>query len=198
MAYGSTVHPLRSAVCLSAIVDKVMPVYGGELLLTKVNGLPSYTARDVGFAASLAATGEPGPAFHAYATDTIDLPAELPWEQPLNYSATFEGLKMKSTGSSVAVKCRGGCGGQGTLQGTTAYTGTSSVCRAAEHAGVIGDEGGHVMVTKGHGQDAFFGSKARLDQSEDSHRREDSYTVAVPTPEMLARTRTEPAWNQFL
>lgn len=199
VAYGSTVHPMRSAVCMAAIVDGVMPVYGGELLLTRARGLPSYVGRNVGTAGSVAMTGEQGSAFHAYATDTIDLPASLPWEMPLGCLASFASLNMKKLGSSLAVHCRGGCSGEGQLQGTAAYTASTHVCRAAQHAGVIGNEGGHVMVSRGHGQDAYFGgTRAHGDVSSDAPRADESYTVAMPLPEVLSRTRVSPAWDRFL
>lgn len=72
VAVGSTVHPLRSAVCEAAILDGILPTAGGKMLVTKTPGLPSYIGKDVGVAASLSASDEPGAAFHMYALDSID------------------------------------------------------------------------------------------------------------------------------
>lgn len=200
LALGSTIHPLRSAVCAAAIVDRTLPIYGGELLLTKLaRGLPSYTGKDVNFAVSLSATGEQGGAFQTYGLDHMELPAALPAVKPLGCSGTFSTLGILRPGISQVVRCRGGCAGHGVLEGTGAYTGASSVCRAAQHAGAIGSEGGHVVVTAGHGQDAFFGARGRDDDlSADAHEADESFTVAVPTAEFLARTKAEPTFAGFL
>merc|ERR1711957_940921 len=139
--------PMTSAVCLSAIVDRVMPIEGGEILLTKGPGLASYTGNDVGIAASISASDEQGEAFHAYATDTINLGLALPEEHSLSCSSTFHSLDMKQLGTSIGVACPGDCMSSGQIIGTTVYTPNSNVCRAARHAGIIGSDGGHAMVT---------------------------------------------------
>jgi len=189
VAYGASIHPMRSSVCLSAIVDRVMPLYGGEVMVTKVPGLPSYKGADVNFAASLAATDEKGEAFHAYATDNIDLDPTFPAERAVDCRATFASLGMTEQGSSLPAVCPGDCKGEGQLAGTSIYSPGSSVCRAARHAGVIGSEGGHVMVTLGHGQDGHFGSRQGGDTSTDGPGSEQSYTVALPSPDVLSRAR---------
>lgn len=200
LAIGSTVHPMQSSVCAAAIVDQVAPAGpGGEVWVTKVDGLPSYTSRDVGVAASLAATGDKGPAFHLYATDNVDLPEVLAKIKPLTCRETFASLGLQEPGTSIAVTCPGSCAGNGVLQGAGAYTGASSVCRAAQHAGIVGTDGGHVMVTAGHGQDQFFSSTQHGDTSREAHKAHQSFTVAMPAPEMLARTRVDNAnYARFL
>jgi len=203
VAVGATVHPLRSSVCVSAIVDGLLPEYGrlasgGQLFVTKINGLSSYTGKDVEITAALPATGVRGPAYHMYAEDTIDLPKELPWEMPAGCSTTFADVKLGRPGASASVLCHGECLGEGSLEGSGVHTAGSSVCRAAVFEGVIGSDGGSVMVTRGHGQDAFFGSKKRGDVSQDAPKSDESYTVSMPTAEVLARTKNSPEWNSFL
>jgi len=187
VAFGASIHPMRSSVCLAAIVDNVMPVYGGELLVTKVPGLESYTGKDVNYAASLGATGEKGEAFHVYASNTIDLGPTFPFEEHVDCTRSFASLGMKRVGGSQPVRCPGNCQHLGSLAGTSIYTPGSSVCRASEHAGVLGTEGGHVMVTLGHGQDEYFGSTVRGDPSIDAPKSNQSYTVARPTSDVLSR-----------
>lgn len=45
MAVGTGVHPLGSPICLGAIVDKVLPVYGGEMILTKARAARPWNVR---------------------------------------------------------------------------------------------------------------------------------------------------------
>eukprot|EP00927_Polykrikos_kofoidii_P044021 TRINITY_DN38111_c0_g1_i1.p1 TRINITY_DN38111_c0_g1~~TRINITY_DN38111_c0_g1_i1.p1 ORF type:complete len:296 (+),score=27.22 TRINITY_DN38111_c0_g1_i1:73-960(+) len=184
--FGSSIHPMTSPVCKSAIVDKVMPVYGGEVLLTRVPGLPAYTGKDAGEAISLGMSDEKGEAFHIYAIDTIDTTL-MPAVKRLRCGATFASLNLKKAGESVPVECPEGCGGQGYLAGSFIYTPGSAVCHAAHHAGIIADGGGKVIVTRGHGQDAYFGSSIGENRSVDSSGESESYTVALPTPHVLSR-----------
>merc|ERR1712224_394470 len=88
-----------------------------------------------------------------------------------------------------AVHCPGDCGEDGgDVFGTTVFTPDSSVCRAAEHAGVIGSEGGYAIVTKGHPQPYYFGSNSGLaGASADKTAAEASYTVSLPVPDVMSR-----------
>eukprot|EP00434_Breviolum_minutum_P023361 symbB.v1.2.020608.t1/scaffold1743.1/size123518/9 len=74
VAVGTGVHPLGSPICLGAIVDRVLPVYGGEMMLTKAApiqaqrvigqpaGLESYSGGEANVAVSVSATGLKGEA----------------------------------------------------------------------------------------------------------------------------------------
>jgi hypothetical protein len=48
--------------------------------------------------------------------------------------------------------------GSGAVWGTDVYTDDSDLCRAALHAGVIGDEGGPITVARGDGRAYYVGS----------------------------------------
>eukprot|EP00929_Paragymnodinium_shiwhaense_P107499 TRINITY_DN73627_c0_g1_i1.p1 TRINITY_DN73627_c0_g1~~TRINITY_DN73627_c0_g1_i1.p1 ORF type:complete len:294 (+),score=46.19 TRINITY_DN73627_c0_g1_i1:156-1037(+) len=199
VAYGASIHPMSSAVCLSAIVDKVMPVFGGELVLTRTPGLASYSAADVGEAASLGLTDDKSEAFHMYASDTIDLPRTLPPVQEANCLTNFKELGLSRPGQSVIVQCPAGCNTvSGDASGSFIYTAESPVCKSAHHAAVLGAAGGKVMVTRGHGQDAYFGSTIGSDASHDAPADEESYMVALPTPAMLMRAKKSAAAVDFL
>jgi hypothetical protein len=189
LALGTAIHPLRSSVCAAAIVDKLIPVYGGELMISKVRGLPSYTGKDISYAASLSVTDQPGDAFVMYSTDNIDQDVALPPEHKASCLDTFEKLELKKPGDFKAVHCPGDCGTEGVLGGTGVYTPMSSICRAAEHAAVVGSEGGHIVVVRGHGQDMFFGSKSgsSAGASTDSPGADASYSVHLPVPDFMSR-----------
>jgi cobalamin biosynthesis Co2+ chelatase CbiK len=61
------------------------------------------------------------------------------------------------TGTTVTVSCPAGCT-SGSIWGTDVYTDDSTVCRAAQHAGVITAQGGTFNVTILDGQSAYRGS----------------------------------------
>jgi len=193
VALGASIHPMSSSVCSAAIVDRVMPTFGGEILVSRAAGLPSYSGRDVGFAGSLPVTGDRSDAFHAYAVDNIDLPSTIPQEEKLTCRATFGMLGLTVLGSSKVVKCPADCDKEGELYGTNIFASGSSVCRAAQHARVLGKKGGRVVVTLGHGQDQYFGSYSGGDKSEDAPKTQHGYTVALPIPDIMNRVRAQGA-----
>ncbi len=55
--------------------------------------------------------------------------------------------------------CDGKCSG-GSVWGSGPYTSDSSACRAARHAGVIGESGGIFKVTKEPGRDSYDSTTA--------------------------------------
>lgn len=192
VALGASIHPVSSSVCSAAVVDRVMPTFGGEILVSRAVGLPSYSGRNEGFAASLPVTGDRSDAFHAYAVDNINLAPTIPKEEKLTCRATFAMLGHDMVvGSSKMVNCPPDCEKEGELYGTNIFTPGSSVCRAAQHAHVLGTKGGRAVVTLGHGQDQFFGSYSGGDKSEDAPEAQQGYTVALPIPDIMNRVRAQ-------
>jgi len=200
VAVGTGVHPLGSPICLGAIVDRVLPVYGGEMMLTKAApiqaqrvigqpaGLESYSGGEANVAVSVSATGLKGEAWHAYPTDNLDLSPELPPEHVVqDCMETFDKLPLEKFGDFMVINCPGRCAGAGKVAGTLIYSPDSSMCWAAEHAKVVGPRGGRAVVTRRHGQNEFFGSTEGSEQSQDAPGAETSYTVALPTSDVLAR-----------
>merc|ERR1719424_1226623 len=189
LAYGASIHPLRSAVCLAGIVDGTIPYHGGEMMVSRVKGLPAYVGKDVGYAVSLPVTNQPGEAFHMYPVDNIDfMGRNVPAMKKLSCADTFDSLHMKIPGEMRPVWCPGDCGAEGNLLGTSIFSPMSTVCRAAEHAAAVGSEGGHAIVVKGHGQPFYFGSKSgTTGASIDGPGSKDSYTVSLPVPDVMAR-----------
>ncbi len=62
--------------------------------------------------------------------------------------------------ASVTCSCAAGSGLSGGLWGSGPYTADSSICAAAQHAGVIGADGGIVTALRGPGVAAYRGSSA--------------------------------------
>lgn len=188
IAYGAGIHPSQSAVCLSLVVDHVLPVFGGEAILTKVPGLPSYVGKDVGYAASLGAADLPGDAYHAYAVDSIDLSRTWLKAKKATCTNSFRSLDLWQNGDSIIVDCvPDGCKGIGELNGRSIYTKDSSVCRAAEHQSITSELGGKVIVTRRPGQDVYVSSSTRRDSSSEHGPTSEAYTVAFPASDVLSR-----------
>ena len=73
------------------------------------------------------------------------------------------------------------------------YTSGSGICKAAVHAGVIGSEGGQVMVTVGFGQKSYIGSTAGSVTSEGHGADRRSVVIARPTSKVLGRVAIVPS-----
>ncbi|MFQ3567423.1 MAG: pre-peptidase C-terminal domain-containing protein [Aggregatilineales bacterium] len=69
---------------------------------------------------------------------------------------TAQGI-VGPAGTTVTVSCPADCT-SGSIWGTDVYTDDSTVCRAAQHAGVIGAQGGTFNVTILDGQSVYTGS----------------------------------------
>jgi hypothetical protein len=65
-----------------------------------------------------------------------------------------------SKGQEGFFVCDGKCGNSGSVWGSGPYTSDSSVCRAARHAGVIGERGGVFKVKQLPGQGSYESSTA--------------------------------------
>lgn len=211
VAVGTGVHPISSPICLGAIVDNILPVYGGEMVLSKAApvkaqrmagkpaGLESYSGGESDVAVSISATGLKGEAWQAYPTDTIDMSKALPPEHVIqDCMQRFDQLPLQKIGESVVVNCPGRCGGAGKLVGTMIYSPDSSVCWAAEHAKVVGPKGGRALVTRRHGQNEFFGSTEGTEESQDGPGANHAFTLQLPTSDVLARMSAEGAKAAFL
>jgi hypothetical protein len=78
------------------------------------------------------------------------------------------------------VSCPPGCAATGGLWGTDRYTGDSSICKAAIHAGIITNQGGYVVVILDGPQPAFRGSSRNQVQSFDYGNYSSSFTLQRP------------------
>lgn len=85
-------------------------------------------------------------------------------------------------GSSYIVSCPAGCGRY--IFGTDVYTGDSSICTAAIHAGLISPQGGSVEVILEKGRPAYRGSTQHKISSNDYGSYSSSFRLA-PLKEKL-------------
>lgn len=193
---------MRSSICQAAIADGVISPAGGEIVVTRAAGCPSYGAVDFNGVASQVVTDERGEAFHIYPAERTEPLSEIPHYGAIGCDATLNSLpnvKDSTPGSIFLVECRSDCAQAASLLGTSVHAPSSSICRAAQHAGVIGSEGGNVVVTVGHQQERFFGSQNGEIRSEDAPTADRSFLVAKPTAEVLMRSvRVPEALRRFL
>eukprot|EP00929_Paragymnodinium_shiwhaense_P013929 TRINITY_DN121779_c0_g1_i1.p1 TRINITY_DN121779_c0_g1~~TRINITY_DN121779_c0_g1_i1.p1 ORF type:complete len:659 (-),score=88.13 TRINITY_DN121779_c0_g1_i1:110-2086(-) len=116
-------------------------------------------------------------------------PKMFPPKQDLGCEDSLEslGLDKVPPGTSLVVNCPAHCGDKN-LAGSGIYSGSSSVCAAAKHAGILGKTPGDVMVSSGHAQDLYIGSEENgLKSADAAGDGKHSFTVALPAPQVLAR-----------
>lgn len=68
--------------------------------------------------------------------------------------------------------------GSGSVWGTGIYTADSNICRAAQHAGVVGTGGGQILVTPGGRMESYSGSTQYGITTSDWGAYDNSFTVA--------------------
>merc|ERR1712039_795895 len=101
-----------------------------------------------------------------------------------------EALAAAPPGRSVVASCPASC--EGPVLGSFIYASESSICAAAAHAGMIGEDGGSVVVTVGYGQDFYFGSARGSASSLDHGPVRRSFTLGRPVPALLRRVSLAP------
>jgi hypothetical protein len=84
-------------------------------------------------------------------------------------------------GKSGTYFCDGKCGSFRTVWGTNPYTGDSSACVAARHAGVISKGGGAFTVQTDSGRDTYEGTEANGVTSLSFYKYPSSITVKKAT-----------------
>jgi len=105
--------------------------------------------------------------------------------------STLENTKLAKgpPGTTVLAQCPGNCKKSKVVYGSTIYQENSPICSAAIHDGVLPKKGGEIVVTVGHPQDYYVGSEKNdiTTESVSNHEKKKSFTVALPSVEMLLR-----------
>jgi len=128
------------------------------------------------------ATG-PGPAGGFGAVDQSGQPAGsgMAAGGAIEVGCSYNGTQIRGeVGTTVLVNCPAGCGNTAGLWGTDVYTADSGICRAAIHAGVIGEGGGNVFVTLEPGRPAYRGTVRNGQRSGDYGQYPKSYHLQRP------------------
>jgi hypothetical protein len=100
-------------------------------------------------------------------------------EEAIEAGCRFSGNNIEDEpGSMHIVACPAGCAEGGALWGTDVYTGDSSICKAAIHAGLIDPQGGNVGVILEKGRPAYRGSTRNKIESRDYGKYRSSFRLA--------------------
>lgn len=145
---GANPYHWSSPICRAAVHAGIIGPQGGTVVVTpdKADAFPSVTRNDI---VSLAYRRDVGFRLAAVAGAAPLAPADLPAASggmtldvcPNNYEGFAADASALSCGcSAAAVK-------EGTPRGANPYHWLSPICRAAVHAGIIGPQGGTVVVT---------------------------------------------------
>lgn len=172
---GTDVYKGNSSVCVAAMHAGAIPASGGQATVMLESGRPAYrgskrngimTHDDGAWRASFRFEGVP----------TAPPPAPVA-KAPVLVEAgcTFESKDLKGDpGTVFRVTCPAGCNAnKPMIWGSDPYSGHSSVCVAAIHAGLATDDaGGAFMLTIDEGKPAYRGSKRN---GVESHDRDADY-----------------------
>ncbi len=147
--WGTDVYTDDSTICTAARHAGVIDSSGGEFRLLMLEGQDSYDGSD--------------------RNGVVTANWTSPWPRSIAFESAVQTDAMAldcgaaavlldlTVGESAVVTCPADCT-SGVSWGTLVYTDDSSVCWAAQHAGVIGAEGGSFRLTALGPQDAFPGS----------------------------------------
>ncbi len=141
--WGAGTYSDDSAVCAAAIHAGVVDRAGGSVQVTIAPGLSAYP--------STTANGVTTSEWGSWGRSFIVAPAGGVQASCQQTAQALTG----DAGTEVSVTCPAGCAGVGSVWGGPIYSDDSAICRAAVHAGVIGNDGGSFTVTIAPGQSSY-------------------------------------------
>ncbi|PIO15353.1 hypothetical protein AB205_0107340, partial [Aquarana catesbeiana] len=157
--WGTDVYTDHSSICKAAIHAGILGNNGGLVTVEKTPEQQSYS----GSARNEVTTSSYGPwpgsfVFHDSSKPLSPKPTKLPTQKPpVRGTCSTTAGQLKE--SISIVQCPSECQmNRGAVWGTDVYTADSSICKAAIHAGILGNNGGLVTVEKIPGQQSYSGS----------------------------------------
>jgi hypothetical protein len=200
--WGSDVYTADSAICRAAIHAGAISPAGGVVGVQLQPGRQAYrgsmrngvSSSDYGnYGKSYVVMGAGGPPPQGYP------PPDYAQQPPPGYNqapppayggagnpvieagCSYNATQIQDAiGSTHVVACPPGCANSGGLWGTDVYTADSTICKAAIHAGLIGDAGGTVAVILEPGRPAYRGSVRNAIQSSDYGNYGKSFRLQRP------------------
>jgi len=157
--WGSDLYTDDSGVCAASIHAGMLGPQGGVVLVTWIGGQPTYIGSERNGIKS-SDYGSWQRSFFVQSVDGQGRPTSPP-VQPLPPGTVRMSCEMaaNTVKGTVRVLCPPGCR-SGRLWGTDVYTGDSSACVAAVHAGFTTfDAGGSVVMTPGGEMPGFTASE---------------------------------------
>ncbi|XP_077307141.1 cysteine-rich secretory protein LCCL domain-containing 2-like [Lithobates pipiens] len=149
--WGTDVYTDDSNLCKAAIHAGILGNTGGLVTVEKTPGQQSYSGSARNGVTTNNYGSWPGSfVFHGSSKPPTSKP-------PVLASCSMSGRNLLE--SISIVQCPSECQvNGGTVWGTDVYTDDSSICKAAIHAGILGNTGGLVTVEKTPGQQSYSGS----------------------------------------
>src|SRR5215204_5980416 len=178
--WGMDIYTADSSICRAALHAGVVPRQGGAVTVIPEagrNAYPGVTRNGVSSSnyggyrsrfrfAPKASTAAPVPAAAAPMAPAADAAASVCPDDFAAYAGTRE---------PVSCTCPADATGRGAIWGMDVYTGDSSVCQAALHAGVVGRQGGAITVIPEAGRNAYPGVTRNGVRSSNFGRYESSF-----------------------
>ncbi|WP_170182025.1 LCCL domain-containing protein [Phreatobacter stygius] len=168
--WGMDVYTGDSSVCKAAVHAGAITRRGGQVTVTPEAGRPAYpgltrngvSSSNYGAYASsfrfAGAAGRPNTAADGKSSDSKSGPAGVPAETTAAISECPDDFSVfAETAEALTCSCSAQAAERGSVWGMDVYTGDSSVCKAAVHAGAITRRGGQVTVTPEAGRPAYPG-----------------------------------------
>jgi hypothetical protein len=175
--WGSEYYTRDSAVCRAGIHAGAIAPTGGVVTVRLEPGQPAYRGRALHGIQS----GDFGGFHGSFVVVGGDGGAAPPAVGVVEAGCSFNGLQIVGeVGSRHVISCPPGCAANGSVWGTDVYTADSAVCRAAIHAGLIGDAGGTIALVLDPGRSAYSGSPRNGISSGDFAQFHKSYHLSAP------------------
>ena len=156
--WGTDVYTDDSSVCHAAVHAGIIGFDGGVVTVVALPGRSSYAASERnGVVSSPWAGWGRSIAFRAANIAGGSGAGALPPRQSSAASCPADAQGIGAAG--LTCRCGGGSRGAGPVWGSGPYTADSSICNAAVHSGLIGDDGGVVTLRIAPGRASYAGTQ---------------------------------------
>ncbi len=157
--FGTVVYTTSSPICKSAIHSGILKKKGGIIMIRIVQGMKYYMGSTQ---FGIESSGISGSDF-AYTIENAPSILTISCKET-STNPVFSG----PLGKKFLVKCPGDCSKiSHNVYGNTIYSGDSSICQAAIHAGAINDHGGEVSFVIVKGEKQYNGKRSFGIESKD-------------------------------
>jgi hypothetical protein len=148
--WGTNIYSTDSNICAAAQHAGAITAAGGPVKAVAAAGQDDYPASTQ--------NGISSQHWGAFDKSFMFVPVNI---STANAAETVEACTALANGQDrVTCSCAAGSGAAGAAWGSGPYTADSSICTAAQHAGVIGTAGGTVTAVRVLGMPAYSGSTA--------------------------------------
>lgn len=154
--WGTDVYTDDSSVCHAAVHAGIIGFDGGVVTVVALPGRASYAASERNGVASSPWAGW-GRSITFRAANIAGGARPLPPRQSAAASCPSDAQRIGDVG--LTCRCGGGSLGAGPVWGSGPYTADSSICNAAVHSGLIGDDGGVVTLRIAPGRASYAGTQ---------------------------------------